>query len=95
VPKVGTIAGCMVVDGTLTRAANIRLLRDGKTLFEGKLASLKRFKDDVREVKEGFECGMAIERWNDVREKDIIEAYEIIEVKASLDEPAAQRATTV
>jgi translation initiation factor IF-2 len=75
VPKVGTIAGCMVVDGTLTRAANIRLLRDGKTLFEGKLASLKRFKDDVREVSSGYECGMSLDGFNDIKMGDVIEAF--------------------
>ena len=87
VPKVGTVAGCAVVDGILTRSASIRLLRDGKTIYDGKLASLKRFKDDVREVKEGFECGMGIERFNDLKEGDIIEAYEMVMTEAVLDEP--------
>ncbi|MFO0724823.1 MAG: translation initiation factor IF-2 [Myxococcota bacterium] len=87
VPKVGTIAGCMVVDGVVNRAAQIRLLRDSKPIYEGKLSSLKRFKDDAREVKEGFECGMAIDRFNDVKVGDIIEAFEIVQVKANLDEP--------
>jgi len=90
VPKIGTIAGCMVVDGMLNRSAQIRLLRDSKPIYEGKLSSLKRFKDDVREVKEGFECGMAIERFNDVKVGDIIEAFEIVSVKANLDEPTAK-----
>jgi len=87
VPKIGTIAGCMVIDGTLTRGGQIRLLRDSKPVHVGKLSSLKRFKDDVREVKEGFECGTAVEKFNDVRVGDVIEAFEIIQVKAALDAP--------
>lgn len=87
VPKVGTVAGCAVVDGTLNRNANIRVLRDGRPVYEGKLSSLKRFKDDVKEVREGFECGMGIERFNDIKEGDIIEAYEIVLQQAALDEP--------
>jgi translation initiation factor IF-2 len=86
VPKVGTIAGCAVVDGVIQRSANVRLLRDGKTVYDGKLASLKRFKDDAREVKEGFECGMGIEKFNDLKVGDIIEAYEIVMTEAVLDE---------
>ncbi|MCC7382596.1 MAG: translation initiation factor IF-2 [Deltaproteobacteria bacterium] len=86
VPKVGTVAGCMVVDGSIARSAQIRLLRDSKPIYEGKLASLKRFKDDVREVKEGFECGMGIEKFNDIKAGDIIEAFEIVQVKAALDD---------
>ncbi|MEL6187237.1 MAG: translation initiation factor IF-2, partial [Myxococcota bacterium] len=87
VPKVGTVAGCKVVDGTMVRNANIRLLRDSKTVYDGKLASLKRFKDDVREVKEGFECGMGMEKFNDIKVGDIFEAYEIVMTEAALDEP--------
>lgn len=84
VPKVGTVAGCAVVDGNISRNANVRLLRDGRQVYDGKLSSLKRFKDDVREVREGFECGMGIERFNDIREGDTIEAYEIVMQQASL-----------
>ncbi|MEM6862118.1 MAG: translation initiation factor IF-2 [Myxococcota bacterium] len=87
VPKVGTIAGCAVVDGIINRNANVRLLRDSRPIYDGKLSSLKRFKDDVREVREGFECGMGIERFNDVKEGDIIEAYEVVMTEAALDEP--------
>ncbi len=87
VPKVGTVAGCAVVDGVVSRSANIRLLRDSKPIYEGKLSSLKRFKDDVREVKEGLECGMGIEKFNDIKEGDIIEAFEIVLTEAVLDEP--------
>ena len=89
VPKVGTVAGCKVVDGIMQRNANIRLLRDSKVIYDGKLASLKRFKDDVREVKEGFECGMGMERFNDIKVGDIFEAYEIVMTEAALDEPIA------
>ncbi len=89
VPKVGTVAGCAVVDGIVTRNANVRLLRESRPIYDGKLASLKRFKDDVKEVREGFECGMGIERFNDIKEGDIIEAYEIVLQEAALDEPTA------
>jgi len=75
VPKVGTIAGCYVVDGKITRQASVRLIRDGIVVHEGKLASLKRFKDDVKEVATGFECGIGIEKFNDLKEGDIVEAF--------------------
>ncbi len=83
--KVGTIAGCMITDGLIRRSAEVRLIRDSIVVWTGKLASLKRFKDDAREVKEGFECGLSLENYNDLREKDVIEAFEIEEVKATLD----------
>ena len=81
VPKVGTIAGCYVIDGKITRNASIRLIRDGVVVHEGKLASLKRFKDDVKEVATGFECGIGIEKYNDLKEGDIVEAFvfEVVE----------------
>ncbi|HYV45877.1 MAG TPA: translation initiation factor IF-2 [Myxococcaceae bacterium] len=84
VPKLGTIAGAAVVDGTIKRTALIRLLRDNKQVYTGKLASLRRFKDDVREVAQGFECGIGIENYNDLKPGDIIEAYEIEETRPSL-----------
>jgi translation initiation factor IF-2 len=84
VPKVGKIAGCMVTDGLFRRNAKVRLLRDNVVIFTGVLGSLKRFKDDVREVKEGFECGMSIENYHDIRQGDVIEAFEIEEVARSL-----------
>ncbi|MBI2375623.1 MAG: translation initiation factor IF-2 [Deltaproteobacteria bacterium] len=90
VPKVGTIAGCAVVDGVIQRSAQIRIIRNGKSVFTGRLASLRRFKDDVREVKEGFECGMNIERYNDIAVGDIIEAFELAEVKQQLKEPGKE-----
>ncbi len=84
VPKVGTVAGCMVSDGKLTRNANIRLLRDGVVIFTGKLDSLKRFKDDVKEVTKGYECGAGLEKYNDIKIGDILEAFEEVEEKAVL-----------
>jgi translation initiation factor IF-2 len=84
VPKLGTIAGAAVVDGTIKRTALIRLVRDNKQVYAGKLASLRRFKDDVREVAQGFECGIGIENYNDLKPGDIIEAYEIEETRPSL-----------
>jgi translation initiation factor IF-2 len=84
VPKVGKIAGCMVTDGTIKRHARARLLRDNVVVFDGVLGSLRRFKDDVREVREGFECGMSIENYNDIRQGDVIEVYEIEEVARTL-----------
>jgi translation initiation factor IF-2 len=75
VPKVGTIAGCYVVDGTIPRSAAVRLLRDNRVIYEGKIGSLRRFKDDVSEVRSGFECGIGLDRYQDVKPGDIIEAY--------------------
>ena len=82
ISKVGTIAGCYVAQGAIPRSASIRVIRDGVVVYEGKIASLRRFKDDVREVTEGFECGIGIERFNDVKVGDILEAYEIREEPA-------------
>ncbi len=75
VPKIGAIAGCAVVDGKIQRNALVRLVRDGKIVFEGKISSLRRFKDDAKEVAQGFECGIGIENFNDVKVGDVIEAY--------------------
>ena len=79
VSKLGTIAGCMVVDGVIKANSPVRLIRDGVVVYEGKLASLQREKDTVKEVKAGFECGMLIENFNDIKENDIIECYEMVE----------------
>jgi translation initiation factor IF-2 len=79
VPKVGTVAGCMVSDGKLKRNAHIRLLRDGVVIYTGKLASLKRFKDDAKEVSKGYDCGAGLENFNDIKVGDIIEAFELVE----------------
>ncbi|CAO5683308.1 MAG: Translation initiation factor IF-2 [Holosporales bacterium] len=77
VPKAGKAAGCMVLEGIIKRGAKVRLLRDNVVIHEGTLKSLRRFKDEVKEVKDGFECGMAFENYQDIREKDIIECFEI------------------
>ena len=79
VSKLGTIAGCMVVDGVIKATGGVRVIRDGIVIYEGKLASLQREKDTVKEVKNGFECGMLIENFNDIKEGDIIECYEMVE----------------
>jgi translation initiation factor IF-2 len=77
VPKMGTVAGCSVIDGKILRGANLRLLRDSRVIFEGKMSSLRRFKDDVKEVATGFECGIGIENYNDLKIGDVIEAFQI------------------
>jgi len=84
ISKVGTIAGCFVTTGTVTRNTKIRLLRDGVVVYTGNLGSLKRFKDDVKEVKKGYECGLNIENYNDIKADDIIEGFEQVEVKQTL-----------
>ncbi|CAD7287916.1 Translation initiation factor IF-2 [Campylobacter majalis] len=84
VPKVGAIAGCLVTDGTINRGAKIRLIRDGVVVHEGTVSSLKRFKDDVREVAKGYECGVGIDGYNDIRENDYIESFKEIEEQVSL-----------
>jgi len=84
ISKVGTIAGCVVRDGKITRTAKVRVIRDGIVIYTGELGSLKRFKDDVKEVVKGFECGLNIENYNDIREGDVIEAYQEVEVKKTL-----------
>ena len=81
VSKVGTIAGCMVQDGSIKRDCGVRLIRDGVVIYEGKLGSLKRFQDDAKEVSQGYECGITIERFNDIKEGDIIEGFVSEEVK--------------
>lgn len=84
IPKAGTIAGCMVTDGKITRNTKIRIIRDGIVVFTGELASLKRFKDDVKEVASGYECGLNIANFNDIKIGDIIEGYEQVAVKRTL-----------
>lgn len=80
ITKVGTIAGCYVLDGKITRKTNVRLIRDGIVVYTGVLGSLKRFKDDVKEVSAGYECGLNIEKFNDIKVGDIVEGYEVVEV---------------
>jgi translation initiation factor IF-2 len=84
IPKIGTIAGTSVIDGKIERGCNIRLLRDGKIIYDGRLTTLKRFKDEVKEVKNGFECGMSLENFNDIKQEDLIEAYIMEEKKRTL-----------
>ncbi len=85
IPKIGTIAGCMVLEGKINRGARARLVRDGVVVWEGPLGSLRRFKDDVKEVQAGMECGIGLQGFNDVKEKDIIECYEEKQVEATLE----------
>ncbi|MES3019828.1 MAG: translation initiation factor IF-2 [Bacteroidota bacterium] len=84
ITKVGTIAGCMVLDGKITRNSKIRIVRDGVVVYTGELASLKRFKDDVKEVATGYECGLNIQNFNNIEVGDIVESYEQVEVKRKL-----------
>jgi translation initiation factor IF-2 len=84
VPRIGLVAGCYVLDGTITRGSRARVVRDGVIVYDGRIGSLRRFKDDAREVAQGYECGIGIENFQDVKEGDIIEAYEVREVARSL-----------
>ena len=84
VPKVGAVAGCMVLDGVVRRTAQARLLRDNVVIWTGELDSLKRFKDDVREVKAGFECGLSLKGYDDIKERDQLEIFEMQEVARTL-----------
>lgn len=84
ISKIGTIAGCIVTNGKIYRNSNIRLIREGVVVYTGELSSLKRFKDDVREVSKGYECGLQVRNYNDIREGDIIEAFREVEVKKKL-----------
>jgi translation initiation factor IF-2 len=84
VPRAGVIAGCYVLEGNILRNARARVVRDGVVAYDGRISSLRRFKDDVREVAEGFECGIGIENFNDIKEGDVIEAYEVREVAREL-----------
>ena len=88
VSKVGTIAGCMVRSGTIQRTAKARVMRDGKTVYTGALSSLKRFKDDAKEVREGQECGIGVENFNDLKVGDRIESFRVEEVKRTLQASA-------
>ena len=84
ISKVGTVAGCYVLEGVVRRGSKIRVLRDNVVIHDGELDSLKRFKDDVREVKGGFECGLSLKNFNDVQKGDQLEVYEIVEVSRTL-----------
>jgi len=84
ISKVGVVAGCYVTEGLIKRGAQIRLLRDNVVVYTGELDSLKRFKDDVREVKAGFECGLSLKNYNDIAVGDQLEAFEVVEVERTL-----------
>jgi translation initiation factor IF-2 len=89
ISKVGTVAGCSVRSGTIQRTGRVRVLRDGVQIYEGQLASLRRFKDDVKEVREGLECGIGIENFNDLKVGDVIECYRVEEIRRTLAGSAA------
>jgi translation initiation factor IF-2 len=84
VPKVGSIAGSQVTDGRVERNAKVRLIRDGVVVFDGMISSLRRFKDDVKEVLMGYECGIGLERFQDIKPGDVFEVYQLEQVKAEL-----------
>jgi len=84
VPKVGVVAGCYVKEGKLERGAKVRLLRDNVVIYTGKIASLRRFKEDVKEVPAGYECGVGLENFQDIKVGDVIEAFELVEIKRQL-----------
>ena len=84
IPKVGTIAGCYITDGKFERGHKVRLVRDGVVIYDGKLSSLRRFKDDVKEVQNGYECGIGIENFNDLKLGDTIECYYTEEIRPEL-----------
>ena len=84
ISRVGTIAGCMVMDGKITRNSMVRIVREGVVVYNGSLASLKRFKDDVKEVTKGYDCGLQIKDYNDIKTGDTIEAYIEVAVKKKL-----------
>jgi len=84
IPRMGVVAGCMVTQGKINRKAHLRIIRDAVQVYEGKIGSLRRFKDDVSEVGNGFECGVMVQGWNEIKVGDTIEAYEVIEEAAQL-----------
>jgi len=81
---MGIIAGCFISDGTITRNSQVRVLRDSMVIYEGNVGSLRRFKDDVREVQSGFECGIGVENFNDVKVGDVLETYHLVETSRTL-----------
>jgi translation initiation factor IF-2 len=85
IPKIGTIAGCYIQNGKIQRGQPARLIREGVVLYDGKISSLRRFKDDVKEVLSGFECGIGIENYNDIKIGDIIECYFMEEIKPEIE----------
>ena len=96
VSRLGTIAGCMVTNGVVRRGAKVRVVRDGTVIHETSISQLKRFKEDAREVAEGFECGILLDGFNDVKEGDVLEAFETREIeRTDLETPVARAATPV
>ena len=89
IPKAGTIAGSFVTEGKITHKSQVRLVRDSVVVFSGKVGSLRRMKDDASEVAAGYECGLTIENYNDVREGDIVEVFEIESIAPTLDSPVS------
>ncbi|MCP4724680.1 MAG: translation initiation factor IF-2, partial [bacterium] len=85
VPKLGTIAGCYVTSGKVTRNGKVKIVRDGVVIYDGIVSSLKRFKDDVKEVQTGYECGIGIENYNDIKLEDMFEVYQLVESKRELE----------
>jgi translation initiation factor IF-2 len=85
VSKVGKVAGCMITDGMIRRDSKVRLTRDSVVIHEGQLGTLRRFKDDVREVQNGYECGIALENYNDIQVGDVIECFEVQEIARRLE----------
>ena len=92
IKKVGTVAGCIVRDGKLERNSRVRVIRDGIVIYTGELESLKRFKDDIKEVREGYECGLNVKNYNDIKVGDYIEGFKQVEVKRTLDTSQQQKA---
>ena len=84
ISKVGSVAGCYVLEGLIKRGSAVRLLRDNVVVHEGELDTLKRFKDDVKEVKSGFECGLSLKNYSDIKEGDQLEVFEVVEIARSL-----------
>ena len=89
ISRVGTVAGCRVLAGTITRDARVRVIRENRVIGDYALESLKREKDDAREVREGFECGIKLAGFNDIKEGDVLEAYKIEEIRRTFEESAA------
>jgi len=89
ISRIGTIAGCSVRSGVINRQGRVRLIRDGIEIYDGTISSLRRFKEDVREVREGFECGISIENFNDLKVGDVIESYRTEQVARTLESTAS------
>jgi translation initiation factor IF-2 len=85
IPKIGAIAGCYVTDGKITRGQRVRLIRDGVVHYEGRNSSLRRYKDDAKEVQSGYECGIGIENFNDIKVGDVIECYYLEEIRPEIE----------